>query len=50
MKLHELSPVPGSNPKAYRKGRGNGSGNGKTGRPRTEGPVGPFRRRCPRGL
>ena len=30
MKLHELSPVPGSNPKSYRKGRGNGSGNGKT--------------------
>ena len=30
MKLHELSPVPGSNPKAYRKGRGNGSGTGKT--------------------
>ena len=30
MKLHELSPVPGSNPKAYRKGRGHGSGNGKT--------------------
>ena len=30
MKLHELSPVPGSNHKAYRKGRGNGSGNGKT--------------------
>ena len=30
MKLHELSPVPGSNPKAYRNGRGNGSGNGKT--------------------
>ena len=30
MKLHELSPVPGSNPKADRKGRGNGSGNGKT--------------------
>ena len=30
MKLHELSPVPGSNPKAFRKGRGNGSGNGKT--------------------
>ena len=23
MKLHELSPVPGSNPKAFRKGRGN---------------------------
>ena len=30
MKLHELSPVPGSNAKSYRKGRGNGSGNGKT--------------------
>ena len=30
MKLHELSPVPGTNAKAYRKGRGNGSGNGKT--------------------
>ena len=30
MKLHELSPAPGSNQKAYRKGRGNGSGNGKT--------------------
>ena len=30
MKLHELSPAPGSNPKAFRKGRGNGSGNGKT--------------------
>ncbi|MGI5962225.1 MAG: 50S ribosomal protein L15 [Lawsonibacter sp.] len=31
MNLHELSPAAGSNPKAYRKGRGNGSGNGKTG-------------------
>ena len=31
MNLHELSPAPGSNPKAYRKGRGHGSGNGKTG-------------------
>ena len=30
MNLHELSPAPGSNKKAYRKGRGNGSGNGKT--------------------
>ena len=30
MKLHELSPVPGSNAKSYRKGRGNGTGNGKT--------------------
>ena len=28
MNLHELSPAPGSNPKAYRKGRGHGSGNG----------------------
>ena len=31
MKLHELSPAAGSNKEAYRKGRGNGSGNGKTG-------------------
>jgi large subunit ribosomal protein L15 len=31
MKLHELSPAAGSNRDAYRKGRGNGSGNGKTG-------------------
>ena len=30
MNLHELSPAPGSNAKAYRKGRGAGSGNGKT--------------------
>ena len=30
MNLHELSPAAGSNKKAYRKGRGNGSGNGKT--------------------
>ena len=30
MNLHELSPAAGSNPKAYRKGRGHGSGNGKT--------------------
>ena len=30
MKLHELSPAPGSNTKAFRKGRGNGSGSGKT--------------------
>ena len=30
MNLHQLSPAPGSNPKAYRKGRGHGSGNGKT--------------------
>ena len=31
MNLHELSPAAGSNTKAYRKGRGKGSGNGKTG-------------------
>lgn len=30
MKLHELSPAPGSNKDVYRKGRGHGSGNGKT--------------------
>ena len=30
MNLHELSPAAGSNTKAYRKGRGNGSGNGET--------------------
>ena len=30
MKLHELSPAPGSNRDVFRKGRGHGSGNGKT--------------------
>lgn len=30
MKLHELSPAPGSTKKAWRRGRGPGSGNGKT--------------------
>lgn len=30
MKLHELSPAEGSAKAAYRKGRGPGSGNGKT--------------------
>jgi large subunit ribosomal protein L15 len=30
MNLNELSPAAGSNTKAYRKGRGAGSGNGKT--------------------
>ncbi len=30
MKLHELSPAEGSATKAWRKGRGTGSGNGKT--------------------
>ena len=31
MKIHELSPVAGSTFEAKRKGRGHGSGNGKTG-------------------
>lgn len=30
MKLHELSPAPGASKPAKRKGRGHGSGNGKT--------------------
>ena len=30
MKLHELSPAPGSVKEGYRKGRGPGSGNGNT--------------------
>ncbi len=30
MKLHELSPAPGSKKDCFRKGRGAGSGNGKT--------------------
>ena len=30
MKLHELSPAPGSVKEGYRRGRGPGSGNGKT--------------------
>jgi large subunit ribosomal protein L15 len=30
MKLHELSPAEGSTRPRYRKGRGTGSGNGKT--------------------
>ena len=30
MKLHELSPAPGSVKSSWRKGRGPGSGNGKT--------------------
>ena len=30
MKLHELSPAPGSVKEKFRKGRGAGSGNGKT--------------------
>ena len=42
MNLHELSPAAGSNTKAYRKGRGAGSGNGKTA---GRGPTGQKARR-----
>ena len=42
MKLHELSPVAGSVKESKRKGRGHGSGNGKT--------EGSFRRRNKTGL
>jgi len=63
MKLHELSPAPGSTKKAYRKGRGTGSGNGKTAgkghkgqnarsgggvRPGFEGGQMPLQRRIPK--
>ncbi len=63
MKLHELSPAPGSNTKAFRKGRGNGSGSGKTAgkghkgqnarsgggvRPGFEGGQMPLQRRLPK--
>lgn len=63
MKLHELSPAPGSVKKAYRKGRGPGSGNGKTAgkghkgqnarsgggvRPGFEGGQMPLQRRLPK--
>ena len=63
MKLHELSPAAGSSKKAWRKGRGPGSGNGKTGgrghkgqnarsgggvRPGFEGGQNPLYRRLPK--
>ena len=63
MNLHELSPAAGSNTKAYRKGRGAGSGNGKTAgkghkgqkarsgggvRPGFEGGQMPLQRRLPK--
>ncbi|MCI8650040.1 MAG: 50S ribosomal protein L15 [Anaerotruncus sp.] len=63
MKLHELSPAPGSNRDCYRKGRGHGSGNGKTAgkghkgqkarsgggvRPGFEGGQMPLQRRVPK--
>ncbi|MDL2232877.1 50S ribosomal protein L15 [Ruminococcaceae bacterium OttesenSCG-928-L11] len=63
MKLHELSPAPGSNKAPFRKGRGHGSGNGKTAgkghkgqnarsgggvRPGFEGGQMPLQRRLPK--
>lgn len=63
MKLHELSPAPGSVKDAFRKGRGAGSGNGKTAgkghkgqkarsgggvRPGFEGGQMPLQRRIPK--
>ena len=63
MKLHELSPAAGSTKKAFRKGRGAGSGNGKTAgkghkgqnarsgggvRPGFEGGQMPLQRRVPK--
>ena len=63
MKLHELSPAPGSNVECFRKGRGAGSGNGKTAgkghkgqnarsgggvRPGFEGGQMPLQRRVPK--
>ena len=63
MKLNELSPAAGSTKEAYRKGRGHGSGNGKTAgrghkgqkarsggsiRPGFEGGQMPLQRRIPK--
>ena len=63
MKLHELSPAPGSTKESFRKGRGAGSGNGKTAgkghkgqkarsgggvRPGFEGGQMPLQRRIPK--
>ena len=63
MKLHELSPAPGSNKDRFRVGRGHGSGNGKTAgkghkgqnarsgggvRPGFEGGQMPLQRRLPK--
>ena len=52
MNLHELSPAAGSNKKPYRKGRGAGSGNGKTAgggvRVGFEGGQMPLTRRIPK--
>ena len=43
MKLHELHAIPGANKAVTRKGRGIGSGNGKTAGFGSKG-QGPFRR------
>ena len=63
MKLHELSPAAGSTQPAWRKGRGHGSGNGKTAgkghkgqnarsgggvRPGSEGGQNPLYRKLPK--
>lgn len=63
MKLHELTPAPGSTKESFRKGRGAGSGNGKTAgkghkgqkarsgggvRPGFEGGQMPLQRRIPK--
>lgn len=63
MKLHELSPAPGATKDVFRKGRGHGSGNGKTAgkghkgqkarsgggvRPGFEGGQMPLQRRIPK--
>ena len=63
MKLYELAPAPGANVDVYRKGRGHGSGNGKTSgkghkgqkarsgggvRPGFEGGQMPLQRRIPK--
>ena len=63
MKLYELAPAPGANADVYRKGRGPGSGNGKTAgkghkgqkarsggsiRPGFEGGQMPLQRRIPK--
>ena len=43
MKLSELTPAAGSTFTAKRKGRGHGSGNGKTAGKGHKGPAGPQR-------
>ena len=50
MKLHELSPSEGSRKKAFRVGRGHGSGNGKTAGKGHKGQKRPQRRWCTSGF